>query len=134
MPRVMSGSRLAFEKRKFILKCYWKYENLREVQRQFAEHFSKEPPTLKTMTRIRGKFEDQGTVMDIHKKRSGRPRSSTGTVEEAAVLNTFRRSRRSAHETGISKDSVHRNLKIRSGGATSQDLCSTSMNTIRIEE
>lgn len=112
----MAASRLSFTEKKFILKSYWKYENVAEVQRQFSEHFSKEPPTRKTIARIRDKFENEGTILDLHGKRSGRPRSSTGALGQAAVLEGFRRSpkkslRQAAREAGISKNSVHRILK-----------------------
>ncbi|XP_036359276.1 uncharacterized protein LOC118763655 [Octopus sinensis] len=63
--RVMAA-RLDFEERKFILKCYWKYENAVEVQRQFRREFNKEPPTRVTITRIRDKFEADGIVQDAH--------------------------------------------------------------------
>ena len=60
------ADRLEFEERKFILKCYWKYENTVEVQRQFKREFNKEPPTRVTITRIRDKFEADGIVQDHH--------------------------------------------------------------------
>ena len=110
------AARLDFEERKFILKCYWKYENAVEVQRQFRREFNKEPPTRITITRIRDKFEADGTVQDVHKKRSGRPRTSTSPRKEERVLETFQRSprkslRQASREVGISKSSVHRIMK-----------------------
>ena len=83
------AARLDFEERKFNLKCYWKYENAVEVQRQFRREFNKEPPTRVTITRIRDKFEADGTVQDVHKKRSGRPRTLTSPRKEERVLETF---------------------------------------------
>lgn len=114
----MSSSRFSFEEKKFILKCYWKYENIAEVQRRFIEHFSKAPPSRPTIARIRDKFEQDGTVHDLHKEHSGRPRTSTDAAGEAAVLEAFQRSpkkslRRAACETGISRNSIHRILKAR---------------------
>jgi hypothetical protein len=41
----MALSRLTFEERKFILKTHWKFENVVEVQRQYKEHFNRDPPT-----------------------------------------------------------------------------------------
>ncbi|MEN2497877.1 MAG: hypothetical protein MHMPM18_002211, partial [Marteilia pararefringens] len=70
-------ARLDLEERKFILKSYWKYENAVEVQRQFRREFNKEPPTRVTITLIRDKFEADGSVQDVHKKLSQRPRTST---------------------------------------------------------
>ena len=80
------AARLDFEEMKIILKCYWKYENAVEVQRQFRREFNKEPPTRVTITRIRDKFEADGTVQDVHKKRSGRPRTSTTVVQLRATI------------------------------------------------
>ena len=60
------ADRLEFEEKKFILKCYWMYENAVEVQRQFKREFNKERPTRVAITRIRDKFEAHGTVQDYH--------------------------------------------------------------------
>jgi len=35
----MALSQLTFEKRKLILKCYWKTENVTEVQRRWRNEF-----------------------------------------------------------------------------------------------
>ena len=134
----MAEVRLGFEERKFIIKCYWKHENIMEVQRQFRRHFHKDPPTKtrrvpedgvvrereretiarmsSTIARIRDKFETDGTVHDVHKERSGRPRSSTTPAKENQLLETLHRSprksvRQMARETGIPKSSAHRILK-----------------------
>ena len=112
----MAEVRLGFEERKFIIKCYWKHENIMEVQRQFRRHFHKDPPTRRTIARIRDKFETDGTVHDVHKERSGRPRSSTTPAKENQLLETLHRSprksvRQMARETGIPKSSAHHILK-----------------------
>jgi hypothetical protein len=59
----MAAERLSFEQRKIILKWYWKFENLCEVQRQWRREFATESPTRLTVARIR----------DKHKQTSGRP-------------------------------------------------------------
>lgn len=67
----MAGKQLSLEERKFVLKCYWKTENAIEVQRRFRREFAKPLPTCWTIARIRDKFEADGTVQNINKKRSG---------------------------------------------------------------
>jgi hypothetical protein len=41
----IAAERLTFEKRKVILKGYWKFENVREVQRHWRREFVTDPPT-----------------------------------------------------------------------------------------
>lgn len=112
----MAGYQLSFEERKFVLKCYWKTENVTEVQRRFRREFDKSPPTHRTIARIRDKFEADGTVHNVNKKRSGRPRTSTSPrkeeqVQEALIRSPQKSLRQTARETHISKDSVHRIMK-----------------------
>ena len=68
----------SFDERKRLLKCYWKVENVVEVQRRWRDEFGTPPPTRVTITRIRDKFEVDGTVEVVLKGRCGRKRSSTG--------------------------------------------------------
>ena len=63
----MAETRLSFEQRKFILKCYWKYENAVGVQRRFRRQFQTDPPSRLTIRRIRDKFEADGTVQNVNK-------------------------------------------------------------------
>lgn len=65
------AERLFFEQRKAVLKWYWKYENIKEVQRQWQNEFGTQPPTRRTIALIWDKFEVNGTVRDVHKPRSG---------------------------------------------------------------
>ena len=89
----MAGARLSFEERKAVLKkWYFKFENISEVQRQWRNEFGTQPPTHLTIARIREKFEIDGTVGDVHKERSGRPRTATILATSAAVLQQFTRS------------------------------------------
>jgi hypothetical protein len=68
------AERLSIEQRKDVLKWYWKYENIKEVQWQWQNEFGTQPPTRRTIARIRDKFEADGTLHDVHKQRSGRHR------------------------------------------------------------
>ncbi|PSN35681.1 hypothetical protein C0J52_21762 [Blattella germanica] len=63
--------KLSFEERKWLLKCYWKVQNVVEVERRWRVEFSTPPPTRVTITRIRDKFEVDGTVQDVLKGRCG---------------------------------------------------------------
>ena len=112
----MVETRLSFEQRKFILKCYWKYENAVEVQRRSRRKVQTDPPIRLTIRRIRDKFEADGNVQNVHKQRSGRPRTSTNAAMEERVLETYRQNsrtsvRQASRELELPKDSVHRILK-----------------------
>ena len=58
--------KLSFDERKWLLKCYWKMENV-EVQLLWRVGFGTLPPIRAIMTRIRDKFEVDGTVQDVLK-------------------------------------------------------------------
>jgi len=85
----MAGARLSFEERKAALKWYFKFENISEVQRQWRNEFGTQHPTRLKIARIRDKSEIDGTVGDVHKERSGRPRTATTLATSAAVLQQF---------------------------------------------
>ena len=59
-------------------------ENVLEVQRRWRVVFRTPPPTRVTITRIRDKFEVDGTVQDVLRCQCGRKLSSTDN-ESAAV-------------------------------------------------
>ena len=88
----MAKARLSFEEHKTILKWYLKFENVVEVQRQWRREYATEPPTRLTISRIHDKFETHGTVCDVHKGRSRRPRTATSPASSAKVLEQFTRS------------------------------------------
>ena len=67
--------KLSFDERKCLQKCYLKVENVVKVQRRWRAEFGT-PPTRGTITRIRDKFEVDGTVQVVLKGRYGRERSS----------------------------------------------------------
>ena len=70
------GGELSFYERKLLLKCYWKVEDVVEVQRRWNVEFGTPPPSRVTITRIREKFQVDGTVQDVLKGRCGRNRIS----------------------------------------------------------
>jgi hypothetical protein len=87
------AERLSSEQRKAVLKWYWKYENSKEVQRQWQNEFGTQPPTCRAIARIRDRFEADGTVHDVHKQRSGRAAITTDTLT-AVVRSAVWRHRR----------------------------------------
>lgn len=107
---------MTFEQRKCILKWFMRFDNAVEVQRQWRREFDTEPPTRLTIKRIIDKFEAHGTICDIHKGRSGRPRTATSPASSAVVLERFvtspqKSATQCAREVGISCTSVRRILK-----------------------
>ena len=63
------------------------------LQRRWRVEFGTPSPTRVTITRIREKFEVDGTVQDVLKGRCGRKRSSTDNERADAVMQVFARSR-----------------------------------------
>ena len=108
--------KLSFDERKLLMKCYWKVENVVEVQRRWRVKFGTLPPTRVAITRIRGKFQVDGTVQDVLKGRCGRKRSSTDNESVDVVMQVFARPqkkplRQRSREIGIEKSSIHRILR-----------------------
>jgi hypothetical protein len=85
-------SNLTFEQHKWILTCYWKMENVTEVQRRWRNGFRTPRPTWATVTKIRDKSVVDGTVQNVNKGRSGKPRSSTQDEGLATVLEDYTQS------------------------------------------
>ena len=107
--------KVSFDERKWLLTCYWKVENL-EVQRRWRVEFGNPPSTRVTITRIRNKFEVDGTAQDVLKGRCERNKSSTDNGSADAVMQVFARSPRKSlkqcsREIVIEKSSVHRILR-----------------------
>jgi len=84
----MASFQLPFGQRKWILKCYWKTENVFNVQRCRWNEFGTPLLTQVTITRLRDKFETDGTVQNVNKARSGKSRISTNNESIATVLQT----------------------------------------------
>ena len=105
--------KLSIDERKWLLKCYWKVENVVEVQLHWRIEFGKPPYTRVTITRIRKKFEVDRTMQDVLKVRCGSKRSYTDSESADAAMQVFARSsmkslRQCSREIGIEKSSVHR--------------------------
>ncbi|GBN53308.1 hypothetical protein AVEN_241159-1 [Araneus ventricosus] len=71
---------------------------------------------LLTINRIKDKFETNGTVDDVHRQRSGRPRTSRRFTSQERVLESYRQTsqksvRQTNREIGISESSVQRILR-----------------------
>ena len=105
-----------YDECKWLLKCYWKVENVIEVQWRWRVEFGIPPPTRLTIIRTRNKFEVDGTVQDVLKGRCGRKRSSSDNESADAVMQVFAQStkkslRQCSREIGIEKYSIHRILR-----------------------
>ena len=83
------------DEHKWLLKCYWKVENVVEVQRRWRVEFGTPLPTRVTITRIRDKFEVDGTVQDVLKGRCGRKISSTDNESADAIMQVLHDPQRS---------------------------------------
>lgn len=110
------SDKLSFKQRKAVMKYHWKYENVKEVQRQWEDEFGTQRPTRRTIARIGDTFEADGSGHDVHKQRSGRPRIVTSPASSAVVLKHFTRSPQKsvnqyARESGVSRSGVRRILK-----------------------
>ena len=105
--------KLSFDERKWLLKCYWKVENVVEVQR---------PPPTRATIRIRNKTKVDGTVQGVFKGRCGRKRSSINNEIVDAVMQVFARFpkkslKQCSREIGFEKSSVHRTLRAQNNGS-----------------
>ena len=80
------ADKLLFDERKCLLKCYWKVENVVEVQRRWRIEFGTPPTTRVTITGIQDKFEVDGTVQDVFKGRCGRKGSATELLPQSPDL------------------------------------------------
>ena len=69
------GWNLSFEQRKWILKCFWKCEKMKGVQRRWRAEFDTAPPSRVTITKLSEKFEREGIAWDLKKERCGRKKS-----------------------------------------------------------
>ena len=100
---------LTLEERKFIVKRYWKNENVADVIRNWQETYQSPPPTRLTVYQIRDKFNDTGSVLDAPK--SGRPKTACSEenknlVAASVVKSPCKSTRRRSTELGINRRSL----------------------------
>ena len=69
-------------------------ENVVQVQRRWRVEFGTPPRTRVTITRIRDKFEVDGTMQDVWKGQCERERRSTDNESADVVMQVFARSPR----------------------------------------
>jgi transposase len=79
----MLADDLTNEQRKWILKQYWKIENVEKVRQKWAKEFDTSPRSRLTIYRISDKFDETGSICNAPK--SGRPVSVTSQENELLV-------------------------------------------------
>ena len=82
----MSYNRLKFKQRKFILTCFYKFESMEKVERRLRKQFHRNLHIILSISRIRDKFEVDGTVKNAHRKFSARQGSSSMEEELLETL------------------------------------------------
>lgn len=83
------SSKLRFKQRKFVLNCYWKNENVLEVQRSYRREFYSGPTTRLTISRIRDNLEDHRIVHGVHKNRFGSSPILTSLAKQETAIEIF---------------------------------------------
>ena len=82
----MVENRVGFEQMKFILKCYWKYDNIVNVQRWFRIQLKTDPVTRFIIEWIKDKFEAGEAFHNVHEQR--RMRTSMNVIMEKRIYET----------------------------------------------
>ena len=113
--------KLSFDEHKWLLKCYWKVENVVEVRRRWRVEFGTPPPRRVIITRIRGKFEVGGPVQDVLEGRCTRKRSSTDNESADAVMQVFAGSPKNTLSLGTFKEHGVCHKTTNSGGTEISD-------------
>ena len=102
---------LTKDQRKWILKQYWKTENVEKFRQKWAEEFDTPAPSRQTIYRIRDKFDETGSICSAQK--SGRPVSVTTQENEMLASQAFTKGpqkskQRASIELGIYRRSLSR--------------------------
>lgn len=110
---------LETKKRIFVVECYWYcHRSCTEVRRRFRAAFGRnviEPGNF-AIQRLVSKFSGHGTIANLRKGNSGRPRSATSPEEVSRVEQFFEdnptsSTRRASAELDISRSSIQRIIK-----------------------
>ena len=103
------------EKRTKIMEFYFKFHHsIILTQREYCRHFSaRKPPSDFMIRRLIQSFQHYGSVSDL--PRSGRPRSFRSQMNLERVRDSVQQEpgtsiRRSSHQLGMSRMSLHRIL------------------------
>ena len=106
------------KRRMFLLVCYWYYRHsIKDVQTRWRELFGRaDIPSGRTILDTVIKFDKYGTVCNVHKGHSGRPKSVRTAEEIERVEDYFEENpsmstRRATQELGIARSSLQRILK-----------------------
>ena len=108
----MRASR-TIDERVAIVRLFSKYENARDVQRRWEDHFDTTPPHLTTISLVNKKFDENGIVEDL--PRSGRPtvlsEEKLEEIEEMVTTNPQVSIRLGAGQAGIGTTSYYLAMK-----------------------
>lgn len=110
----MMSKRRTVEERIAMVRLYSKFENAREVQRQWKHRFDTNVPTVDTILSVNRKFDENGVVEDL--PRSGPPLSVLSEekleeIEELVINNPRLSVREGAARAEISKSTYQRAMK-----------------------
>ena len=113
--------RLSTDDRVLAVKLHHKVGNFQEVRRRWAAFSRGRCPSAKAVREVVEKFEREGTVLNLHRGRSGRPRTVRTQENREAVAEALQRSprkstRRASVELHISQRTIlrlYRDLRLK---------------------
>ena len=109
--------RLTTQQRTKIVEFWHQTKSVKQVQRLYCEHFNvQHQPNYRTIKSTIAKFNNVGTVSNLHRghsgrKRSGRSENAVNRVRQALDQNPQKSIRRLAAELNISRSTIHRILR-----------------------
>lgn len=115
---------LSTEERIFLIEHYHKSvkfgrnngPSVKWTLSKYSEHFEKNPPNKSTLLDLVKKFDENGSVLNQNKGKSGRPltvrtNNNHGIIFEKVLQSPKKSQRRISQELGIARSSVQRLLK-----------------------